>query len=76
MIVEDNGFGIEEKHLKHIFEKFYRVKNAKTRFITGTGLGLSIVKSIVEELKGSIKVESEPDVGTTFSVLLPVAKNQ
>jgi signal transduction histidine kinase/FixJ family two-component response regulator len=76
VIVEDNGFGIEEKHLKHIFEKFYRVKNAKTRFITGTGLGLSIVKSIVEELKGSIKVKSEPGVGTTFSVFLPVEKKQ
>lgn len=74
--VQDNGFGIEKKYLGCIFEKFYRVKNDKTRFITGTGLGLPIVKNIVEELKGSIMVESKPGTGTTFTVLLPVEKNK
>jgi signal transduction histidine kinase len=70
--VSDNGFGIDEKYLDKIFDRFYRVKNDKTRYITGTGLGLPIVKSIVDELKGSISVKSKPGFGTTFSVLLPI----
>ena len=70
--VINNGFGIEARHLDKIFERFFRVKNDKTRFITGTGLGLPIVKGLVEALKGQISVESVPDKGTTFTVLLPV----
>ncbi len=72
--VQDNGFGIEPKYLGKIFDRFYRVKNEKTRFITGTGLGLPIVKGLVESLDGSISVESEPGKGTTFTVLLPVPR--
>ncbi len=72
--VKDNGFGIEPKYLGKIFDRFYRVKNEKTRFITGTGLGLPIVKGLVESLDGSISVESEPGKGTTFTVLLPVPR--
>ena len=70
--IEDNGFGIEAKYLDQIFEKFYRVKNDKTRFITGTGLGLPIVKGLVESLRGTITVESTPGVGSVFTVVLPV----
>ena len=70
--VSDNGFGIEERFLDKIFDRFFRVKNDKTRFITGTGLGLPIVKGLVEALKGRISVESVPEKGTTFTVLLPV----
>ena len=70
--VIDNGFGIEERYLDKIFERFFRVKNDKTRYITGTGLGLPIVKGLVEALRGRIGVESVPDKGTTFTVLLPV----
>jgi two-component system, OmpR family, phosphate regulon sensor histidine kinase PhoR len=70
--VIDNGFGIEERYLDKIFERFFRVKNDKTRFITGTGLGLPIVKGLVEALNGHISVESISDRGTTFTVLLPV----
>ncbi len=70
--VQDNGFGIEPKYLGKIFDRFYRVKNEKTRFITGTGLGLPIVKGLVDSLEGSISVESEPGKGSTFTVLLPV----
>lgn len=69
--VIDNGFGIEQRYLDKIFERFFRVKNDKTRYITGTGLGLPIVKGLVEALKGHIGVESVPDQGTTFTVLLP-----
>ena len=70
--VIDNGFGIEARYLDKIFDRFFRVKNDKTRFITGTGLGLPIVKGLVEALRGRISVESVPDTGTTFTVLLPV----
>jgi PAS domain S-box-containing protein len=71
--VIDDGFGIDERHLEKIFDRFYRVKTEKTRYITGTGLGLPIVKGLVDSLDGRIRVESMPDQGTTFTVLLPMA---
>lgn len=70
--VIDNGFGIAEKHLDKIFDRFYRVKDEKTRYITGTGLGLPIVKGLVDSLGGIIEVASIPGEGSTFTVLLPV----
>jgi PAS domain S-box-containing protein len=70
--VMDNGYGIEARHLEKIFERFYRVKTEKTRYITGTGLGLPIVKGLVDSMGGRISVESIPDKGSTFSVWLPV----
>jgi len=72
--VEDTGFGIEAKYLDKIFERFYRVKNENTRFITGTGLGLPIVKSLVDEMRGKIEVKSEPGKGTCFKILLPFSE--
>jgi signal transduction histidine kinase/DNA-binding response OmpR family regulator len=71
--VKDNGFGIEKRHQERIFEKFYRVKDDNTRYITGTGLGLPIVKGIVDDLGGKIELESEPGKGSTFTVVLPVS---
>ena len=73
--VSDTGFGIPAEDLPKIFDRFYRVKNEKTRYITGTGLGLPIVKSILEAHNGKIKVESEPDKGSTFYVYLPLDIN-
>lgn len=70
--VKDTGVGILEDELLKIFDKFYRVKHPKTRQILGTGLGLSIVKGIVQAHNGTIDVESVPDRGTTFRILLPV----
>lgn len=72
--VADNGFGIEPRHQEKIFDRFFRVKNEKTRYITGTGLGLPIVKNLVENLEGTISVESAPDAGSTFTVRLPREK--
>jgi signal transduction histidine kinase len=72
VVVKDNGFGMEEKHLDKIFDRFYRIKNDKTRYITGTGLGLPIVKGLVDSMNGVIQVESEPNRGSAFTVLLPV----
>jgi signal transduction histidine kinase len=69
--VSDTGFGITEEDLDRIFDRFYRVKNEKTRYIIGTGLGLPIVKSIVEAHDGMILVESTPDYGSTFVVYMP-----
>jgi PAS domain S-box-containing protein len=70
--IKDNGFGIEGRHLEKIFERFYRVKDEKTRYITGTGLGLPIVKGLLDSLGGTISVQSTPGKGSTFTVRLPV----
>jgi two-component system phosphate regulon sensor histidine kinase PhoR len=70
--VMDNGFGIAEKHLDKIFDRFYRVKDERTRYITGTGLGLPMVKGLVDSLGGIIEVGSTPGEGSTFTVLLPI----
>ncbi len=68
--VEDNGPGIEPRHLPRLFERFYRVDAGRSRDVGGTGLGLSIVKHLVEAMGGSVRVESTPGVGTKFSVVL------
>ncbi len=70
--VKDNGFGIADKYLNKIFDRFYRVKDDKTRYITGTGLGLPIVKGLLDSMGGFIDVESEPGKGSVFTVLLPI----
>jgi signal transduction histidine kinase len=69
--VKDNGIGISPQDLPRIFDRFYRVKNEKTRQIVGTGLGLPIVKRLVEAHLGYVQVESHPDRGTCFKVLIP-----
>jgi two-component system phosphate regulon sensor histidine kinase PhoR len=70
LLVEDNGPGIEQRHLPRLFERFYRVDAGRSRDIGGTGLGLSIVKHMVEAMGGSVYVESTPNVGTKFGVVL------
>lgn len=72
IMVSDTGVGIPASEIPKIFDKFYRVKEPKTRKVMGTGLGLSIVKGIIEAHNGTIKVESTPGKGTTFRVLLPL----
>ena len=70
LLVEDNGPGIEQRHLPRLFERFYRVDAGRSREVGGTGLGLSIVKHMVEAMGGSVHVESTPNVGTKFGVVL------
>ena len=68
--VTDNGIGIEEKHLKHLFDRFYRVDKSRSRSKGASGLGLSIVKHIMEAHKQTIHVRSTTKVGSTFSFTL------
>jgi signal transduction histidine kinase len=70
LIVTDNGIGIEEKYQAQIFDLFKRLHTRKE--YSGSGIGLSICKKIVEQLKGTIAVESEPAKGTSFLINLPV----
>lgn len=72
--VSDTGIGIEEQHLKHLFDRFYRVQSSRSRAEGGSGLGLSIVKHVVEAHGEKIFVRSTPDVGTTFGFTLPKGK--
>ncbi len=71
--VTDNGPGIPETQLEHIFERFTRGDAGLTQRVGGTGLGLAIAKSLVELHGGTIAVESTPGVGSTFSFRLPAA---
>jgi signal transduction histidine kinase len=73
IIVKDTGIGMSKEDTANLFKEFMRVKNDKTREISGTGLGLSIVKKITELNKGTIEVDSEPGIGTTFKIQIPLS---
>jgi signal transduction histidine kinase len=73
--VTDTGVGIPTRDLDRVFERFYRVDNARSRSTGGTGLGLAIVKHTVESHKGTVEVQSELGRGTTFRLRLPLASN-
>lgn len=70
--VEDNGIGIPQEAIEHIFERFYRVDKSHSKKIGGTGLGLAITRNAILMHRGAIKVESKPESGTTFSVKIPL----
>ena len=74
--VTDNGPGIPESQLEHIFERFVRGDAGLTQRVGGTGLGLAISKSLVELHGGRIAAESTPGVGSIFSIRLPVARGR
>lgn len=69
--VRDTGIGMTQEEQGKLFVEFVRIKNEKTKNITGSGLGLSIVKKIVSLAGGEVLVDSVPDKGSTFSVILP-----
>lgn len=69
--VSDNGHGIENKELKNIFEKFYRIQANNIHNSKGLGLGLYFVKEIITSYRGKIDVSSQPGIGTTFKITIP-----
>ncbi|WP_022894341.1 sensor histidine kinase [Agromyces subbeticus] len=72
--VTDQGIGIEADELERIFERFYRVDQARSRNTGGSGLGLSIVKHTVQNHGGDVRVWSQPGRGSTFMIRLPLAE--
>jgi two-component system sensor histidine kinase SenX3 len=71
--VTDQGEGIPEKERDRVFERFYRVDQARARNTGGTGLGLAIVKHAIENHGGDVRVWSQPGRGSTFTIRLPQA---
>ena len=72
IVVEDNGIGIPEADIPHLFDPFYRVREKRHKEIEGSGLGLTIVKSIIDQHNGSIQIISEPSAGSRFEIALPI----
>jgi signal transduction histidine kinase len=73
--VKDSGIGIPPEAMPHIFEEFFRAPNAKELEFEGTGLGLTIVKDLVARYGGRIAIQSQPEIGTTVTVTLPLVAN-
>ncbi len=69
--VKDNGIGIEQKNIKYLFRKFYRVPTGNVHNAAGFGLGLNFVKIITDAHDGKISINSVPEIGTEFKILLP-----
>lgn len=67
--IADNGKGIPEKDIPHIFDRFYRVDKSRTRTLGGSGLGLAIVKELVHAHEGTIAVRSKEQIGTEFEII-------
>ena len=67
-VIQDNGIGMNDSEVSHVFERFYRSDEARNRQTGGTGLGLSIAKWIIDRHGGYIEVLSRPEIGTRFTV--------
>jgi len=72
--IEDNGIGIPENDLEHIFDRYYRVENPDSFVQTGSGIGLSLVRELTELHRGKILVSSKLGKGSCFTVLLPCGR--
>jgi signal transduction histidine kinase/CheY-like chemotaxis protein len=69
--VRDTGVGIASKDLDRLFERFYRVEDARGRSVEGSGIGLSLVRGLVELQRGIVEIDSEPDRGTVVTIRVP-----
>jgi signal transduction histidine kinase len=74
-VVSDNGPGLDDDQLEHVFDRFWRADSTETQTVGGTGLGLAIAKSLVELHGGAIAASSSPGDGATFRFVLPIAKD-
>lgn len=72
LLVKDNGQGIPVVDLPYVFDRFYRADKSRNRITGGSGIGLAISKAIVDAHKGSISVDSQVGIGTTFTVIFPL----
>ncbi|WP_455266785.1 ATP-binding protein [Phascolarctobacterium sp.] len=73
-VVQDNGIGMKDEYVRHIFESFSREDSLRVQKTEGSGLGMAITKYIVDAMGGKISIKSEPNVGTEFTVLLDVER--
>ncbi|KJB87227.1 membrane protein [Paenibacillus sp. E194] len=73
--ISDSGIGIDEEHIPHLFERFFKADVSRNRTIAGNGLGLSIVQKIIQLHHGDIQVSSRKGEGSTFCVKLPLDAN-
>ena len=73
--VSDTGMGIPPHEVPHVFDRFHRVKGQDGRSFVGSGIGLALVKDLVHLMSGTVEVVSERDVGTTFTVRLPLGQS-
>lgn len=72
LIVRDTGIGMSKEYLEQIFEPFSREATFTSNKVSGTGLGMPIVKTLVQQMSGEINIQSEPGVGTTVTIILPL----
>lgn len=73
-MVQDTGIGVSAEHIPRLTERFYRVDRSRSRESGGTGLGLAIVKHVVQRHNGELDIQSKPNAGSTFTILMPLAK--
>ena len=76
VVVKDDGQGIPESALPHLFERFYRHEKARSRETGGTGLGLAISKKLAMIMGGDLTAENDPRGGAVFTLIVPELKNQ
>jgi signal transduction histidine kinase len=72
--IQDSDSGIAPEHMPHIFDRFFRIDESRSRATNGSGLGLAIVKQLVELQGGRVWAESHPGVGTAIRFTLPVSE--
>ena len=74
MAVRDTGPGLAPEHLPRLSERFYRVDRSRSRETGGTGLGLAITKHVAQRHGGVLRIESQPGLGSTFMLVLPLSR--